>query len=40
MRSIVRRRRVGKRVAAGLIGPERLPAEAFLQESIEKLLAS
>jgi 2-polyprenyl-6-methoxyphenol hydroxylase-like FAD-dependent oxidoreductase len=43
-----RRARVGKRVAAGqlgplpasLIGPERLPAEAFLPESIEKLLAS
>src|SRR6202035_424750 len=43
-----RRARVGKRVAAGqlgplpasLIGPERLPAEAFLPESIERLLAS
>jgi 2-polyprenyl-6-methoxyphenol hydroxylase-like FAD-dependent oxidoreductase len=43
-----RRARVGKRMAAGqlgplpasLIGPERLPAEAFLPESIEKLLAS
>jgi 2-polyprenyl-6-methoxyphenol hydroxylase-like FAD-dependent oxidoreductase len=43
-----RRARVGKRVAAGqlgplpasLIGPERLPAEAFLPETIEKLLAS
>jgi 2-polyprenyl-6-methoxyphenol hydroxylase-like FAD-dependent oxidoreductase len=43
-----RRARVGKRVAAGqlgplpasLIGPERLPAEAFQPESIEKLLAS
>ena len=42
-----RRARVGKRVAAGqlaplpasLIGPERLPAEAFLPETIEKLLA-
>ena len=42
-----RRARVGKRVAAGqlgplpasLIGPERLPAEAFLSETIEKLLA-
>ena len=43
-----RRARAGKRVAAGqlgplpasLIGPERLPAEAFLPETIEKLLAS
>jgi 2-polyprenyl-6-methoxyphenol hydroxylase-like FAD-dependent oxidoreductase len=43
-----RRARVGKRVAAGqlaplaasLIGPERLPAEAFLPETIERLLAS
>jgi hypothetical protein len=43
-----RRARVGKRVAAGqlaplpasLIGPERLPAEAFFPETIEKLLAS
>jgi 2-polyprenyl-6-methoxyphenol hydroxylase-like FAD-dependent oxidoreductase len=43
-----RRARVGKRVAAGqlaplpssLIGPERLPAEAFLPGTIEKLLAS
>ena len=43
-----RRARVGRRVAAGqlgplpasLIGPERLPAEAFLPETIEKLLAS
>jgi 2-polyprenyl-6-methoxyphenol hydroxylase-like FAD-dependent oxidoreductase len=43
-----RRARVGKRTAAGqlapmpasLIGPERLPAEAFLPETIEKLLAS
>jgi 2-polyprenyl-6-methoxyphenol hydroxylase-like FAD-dependent oxidoreductase len=43
-----RRARVGKRMAAGqlaplpasLIGPERLPAEAFLPETIEKLLAS
>ena len=43
-----RRARVGKRVAAGqlaplpasLIGPERLPAEAFLPETVEKLLAS
>jgi 2-polyprenyl-6-methoxyphenol hydroxylase-like FAD-dependent oxidoreductase len=43
-----RRARVGKRVAAGqlaplrasMIGPERLPAEAFLPETIEKLLAS
>ena len=42
-----RRARVGKRLAAGqlgplpasLIGPERLPAEAFLPETIEKLLA-
>ena len=38
----------GKRLAAGqlapllasLIGPERLPAEAFLPETVEKLLAS
>jgi 2-polyprenyl-6-methoxyphenol hydroxylase-like FAD-dependent oxidoreductase len=43
-----RRARVGKRVAAGqlaplpasLIGPERLPAEAFLPETIDRLLAS
>jgi 2-polyprenyl-6-methoxyphenol hydroxylase-like FAD-dependent oxidoreductase len=43
-----RRARVGKRMAAGqlgplpasLIGPERLPAEAFLPETIEKLLAA
>ena len=43
-----RRARVGKRMAAGqvaplpasLIGPDRLPAEAFLPETIEKLLAS
>jgi 2-polyprenyl-6-methoxyphenol hydroxylase-like FAD-dependent oxidoreductase len=43
-----RRARVGKRVAAGqlaplrasMIGPDRLPAEAFLPETIEKLLAS
>ena len=43
-----RRARVGKRMAAGqlaplrasMIGPERLPAEAFLPETIEKLLAS
>jgi 2-polyprenyl-6-methoxyphenol hydroxylase-like FAD-dependent oxidoreductase len=43
-----RRGRVGKRMAAGqlaplptsLVGPERLPAEAFLPETIEKLLAS
>ena len=43
-----RRVRAGKRVAAGqlapmrasMIGPERLPAEAFLPETIEKLLAS
>jgi 2-polyprenyl-6-methoxyphenol hydroxylase-like FAD-dependent oxidoreductase len=43
-----RRARAGKRVVAGqlgplpasLIGPERLPAEAFLPETIEKLLAS
>jgi 2-polyprenyl-6-methoxyphenol hydroxylase-like FAD-dependent oxidoreductase len=43
-----RRARAGKRVAAGqlaplpasLIGPERLPAEAFLPETVEKLLAS
>ena len=43
-----RRARVGKRLAAGqlaplpasLIGPERLPAEAFFPETIEKLLAS
>ena len=43
-----RRARVGKRVAAGqlgplpasLIGPERLPAEAFLSETIDRLLAS
>jgi len=43
-----RRARVGKRVAAGqlgpllasLIGPERLPAEAFLPETVEKLLAA
>src|SRR5665213_188830 len=42
-----RRARVGKRLAAGqlgplpasLIGPERLPAEAFLPETIDKLLA-
>ena len=42
-----RRVRVGKRVAAGqlaplrasMMGPERLPAEAFLPETIEKLLA-
>ncbi len=42
-----RRRRAGRRMAAGqltplpasLIGPERLPAEAFLPETIEKLLA-
>jgi 2-polyprenyl-6-methoxyphenol hydroxylase-like FAD-dependent oxidoreductase len=42
-----RHARVGKRVAAGqlaplpacLIGPERLPAEAFFPETIEKLLA-
>jgi 2-polyprenyl-6-methoxyphenol hydroxylase-like FAD-dependent oxidoreductase len=43
-----RRARVGKRVAEGqlapvpasLIGPERLPAEAFLPETIDRLLAS
>ena len=43
-----RRARAGKRVAAGqlgpmlasLVGPERLPAEAFFPETIEKLLAS
>jgi 2-polyprenyl-6-methoxyphenol hydroxylase-like FAD-dependent oxidoreductase len=43
-----RRARVGKRLAAGqlaplpasLIGPERLPAEAFLPETIDRLLAS
>jgi 2-polyprenyl-6-methoxyphenol hydroxylase-like FAD-dependent oxidoreductase len=43
-----RRARVGKRMAAGhlaplpasLIGPERLPAEAFLPETIDRLLAS
>jgi len=43
-----RRARVGNRVAAGqlapmrasLIGPERLPAEAFLPETIAKLLAA
>jgi 2-polyprenyl-6-methoxyphenol hydroxylase-like FAD-dependent oxidoreductase len=43
-----RRARAGKRLAAGalsplpasLIGPERLPAEAFLPETIEQLLAS
>ena len=43
-----RRARVGKRVGAGqlapfaasLIGPERLPAEAFLPETIDRLLAS
>ena len=43
-----RRVRVGKRMAAGqlapfpasLIGPERLPAEAFLPETIDRLLAS
>jgi 2-polyprenyl-6-methoxyphenol hydroxylase-like FAD-dependent oxidoreductase len=43
-----RRARVGKRVAAGqlaplrasMVGPDRLPAEAFLPETIEKLLAS
>jgi 2-polyprenyl-6-methoxyphenol hydroxylase-like FAD-dependent oxidoreductase len=43
-----RRARVGKRVVAdqlgplpaSLIGPERLPAKAFLPETIEKLLAS
>jgi 2-polyprenyl-6-methoxyphenol hydroxylase-like FAD-dependent oxidoreductase len=42
-----RRARVGKRVVAGqlgplpasLIGPERLPAEAFLPETIDRLLA-
>jgi 2-polyprenyl-6-methoxyphenol hydroxylase-like FAD-dependent oxidoreductase len=42
-----RRARAGKRVAAGqlaplpasLIGPERLPAEAFLPETIDRLLA-
>jgi 2-polyprenyl-6-methoxyphenol hydroxylase-like FAD-dependent oxidoreductase len=42
-----RRARVGKRVAAGqlaplrasMIGPEHLPAEAFLPETIEKLMA-
>ncbi len=42
-----RRARVGKRVAEGrlaplpasLIGPERLPAEAFLPETIDRLLA-
>jgi len=42
-----RRARVGKRMAAGqvspgpaaLLGPERLPPEAFLPETIEKLLA-
>ncbi|MBV9566366.1 MAG: FAD-dependent monooxygenase [Bradyrhizobium sp.] len=43
-----RRARAGKRMAAGqlaplpasLIGPERLPAEAFLPETIERLLES
>jgi 2-polyprenyl-6-methoxyphenol hydroxylase-like FAD-dependent oxidoreductase len=43
-----RRARVGKRLAAGqlaplpasLIGPERLPTEAFLPETIDRLLAS
>ena len=43
-----RRAHVGKRLSAGqlaplpasLIGPERLPAEAFLPETIDKLLAS